>query len=152
MQDRITGRITRLIRLSAGYPAVSARGNANPRQPGTDWQPDTDWQPGGDWQPGTTPDPGAGWQADPEREPDMVWQPAAAWRPRTARAPQLTRQRERHVLLDRLDFLDVPNPQSASLASTPSTSSSGTEAPLVTPTVVTPSSQRSSTSPASSTR
>ncbi len=86
MQDRITGRITRLIRLSAGYPAVSARGAANPRQPDTDWQPDTHWQPDGDWQPGTTPDPGAGWQADPEREPDMVWQPAAAWRPRPARA------------------------------------------------------------------
>jgi hypothetical protein len=80
MQERITGRITRLIRLSAGYPAVSARGAASPRQP------DTDWQPGGDWQSGTTPDPGAGWQADPEREPDMVWQPAAAWRPRPARA------------------------------------------------------------------
>ncbi len=46
----------------------------------------------------------------------------------------------------------APNPQLASLPSTAATSSSGTEAPLVTPTVVTPSSQRSSTSPASSTR
>ena len=44
------------------------------------------------------------------------------------------------------------NPQSASLPSTEVTSSSGTEAPLVTPTVVTPFSQASSTSPASSTR
>ncbi len=35
MQERITGRITRLIRLSAGYPAVSARGAAGPRQRAT---------------------------------------------------------------------------------------------------------------------
>ena len=41
----------------------------------------------------------------------------------------------------------VPKPQLASLPSTAATSSSGTEAPLVTPTVVTPSSQPSSTSP-----
>ena len=66
--------------------------------------------------------------------------------------PQLARQRERHVLRDRLDFLDGAEPELASLASTEATSSSGTDAPLVTPTVVTPSSQRSSTSPASSTR
>jgi hypothetical protein len=46
----------------------------------------------------------------------------------------------------------APNPQLASLPSTAVTSSSGTEAPLVTPTVVTSSSQRSSISPASSTR
>jgi hypothetical protein len=46
----------------------------------------------------------------------------------------------------------VPNPYPASLPSTAVTSSSGTEAPLVTPTVATPSSQRSSISPASSTR
>ena len=39
-----------------------------------------------------------------------------------------------------------PNPCAASLASTPVTSSSGTEAPLVTPTVDAPSSQPSSIS------
>jgi hypothetical protein len=45
-----------------------------------------------------------------------------------------------------------PNPSAASFSSTPLTSSSGTEAPLVRPTVLALSSHRSSTSPASSTR
>ena len=45
-----------------------------------------------------------------------------------------------------------PNPRAASFSSTPLTSSSGTEAPLVRPTVLALSSHRSSTSPASSTR
>ena len=46
----------------------------------------------------------------------------------------------------------LSKPRSASQVSTPSTSSSGTDAPLDTPTVLTPSSQRSSISVASSTR
>jgi Domain of unknown function (DUF6542) len=46
----------------------------------------------------------------------------------------------------------APKPSAASFSSTPATRSSGTEAPLVTPTVVASSSQRSSISPASSTR
>ena len=46
----------------------------------------------------------------------------------------------------------VPNPCSARYSSTPATSSSGTEAPLVSPTVATPSSQAGSIAVASSTR
>jgi hypothetical protein len=52
------------------------------------------------------------------------------------RGAQLARRREHHCLVGCLDLLHVSCPNCASQPINPRTSSSGTDAPLVTPTVV----------------